>query len=132
MHSHEALAGTLKTILRESVEVPENFRKRLDETIDKATAFATEVASREQNEDWARVAAGALYHLTSAVLMAWEASRSGSKARCCCREWSSSIASARKIRWRGATTDGHRARPILLLREQPLYPLARGGGFKGT
>jgi acyl-CoA dehydrogenase len=77
MHSHEALAGTLKTILRESVEVPENFRKRLDETIDKATAFATEVASREQNEDWARVAAGALYHLTSAVLMAWEASRSG-------------------------------------------------------
>ena len=51
------------------------------QTIDRATAFATEVASREENEDWARVAAGALYNMTSAVLMAWEASQSGNGKR---------------------------------------------------
>jgi hypothetical protein len=81
MHSHEALAGSLKTLVRESAQVPENFRNRLDLTIDKAAAFATEVASRAENEDWARVAAGALYNMTSAVLMAWEASRSGNGKR---------------------------------------------------
>ncbi len=81
MHSHEALAGSLKTIVRESTQLPENFRARLDLTIDKATAFATEVASRAENEDWARLAAGALYNTTSAVLMAWEASQSGNGKR---------------------------------------------------
>ena len=54
---------------------------RLDATIDKATAFASEVASRAENEDWARLAAGALYNMTSAVLMAWEASQSGNGKR---------------------------------------------------
>ena len=67
--------------MRASSQVPENFRGRLDQTIDKATAFATEVASREENEDWARLAAGALYNTTSAVLMAWEASQSGNGKR---------------------------------------------------
>jgi len=81
MHSHEALAGSLKTLVRESVQVPEKFRTGLDQTIDKATAFATEVASREENEDWARVAAAALYNTTSAVLMAWEASHVGNGKR---------------------------------------------------
>jgi hypothetical protein len=61
--------------------LPENFRARLEQTIDRATAFATEAASREENEDWARVAAGALYNMTSAVLMAWEASQSGNGKR---------------------------------------------------
>ncbi len=81
MHSHEALAASLKTMVRESMQVPQKFRDRLDTTIDKAAAFATEVASRDENEDWARVAAGALYNTTSAVLMAWEASRSGNGKR---------------------------------------------------
>ncbi len=80
-HSHEALAGSLKSLLRGSSEVPEGYRMRLDATIDKATAFASEVASRAENEDWARLAAGALYNMTSAVLMAWEASQSGNGAR---------------------------------------------------
>jgi acyl-CoA dehydrogenase len=80
-HSHEALAGSLKTIVRESMNVPQSFRARLDQTIDKATAFATEVASRAESEDWARVAAGALYNTTSAVLMAWEASGAGNGKR---------------------------------------------------
>ena len=81
MHSHEALAGSLKTLLRESSELTQKFRARLDETIDRATTFATEVASREEHEDWARVAAGALYHMTTAVLMAWEAAHSGNGKR---------------------------------------------------
>ena len=81
MHSHEALAGSLKTLVRESSRVSENFRARLDQMIDKVTAFATEVASRGENEDWARLAAGALYNTTSAVLMAWEASRANNGKR---------------------------------------------------
>jgi len=54
---------------------------RLDHTIGKAAAFATEVASRAENENWARLAAGALYNMTSAVLMAWEASRTANGKR---------------------------------------------------
>jgi len=81
LHSQEALAGSLKTLVRESSQAPEQFRMRLDATIDKVTAFATEVASRAENEDWARLAAGALYHATSAVLMAWEASRANNGKR---------------------------------------------------
>ncbi len=81
MHSHEALAGSLKALVGAATQLPEKFRTRLDQTIDKATAFATEVASRAENEDWARVAAGALYNVTSAALMAWEASRSGNGKR---------------------------------------------------
>ena len=81
MHSHEALAASLKTLVREASQLPDSFRARLDQTIDRATAFATEVAAREENEDWARVAAGALYHMTSAVLMAWEAAQSGNGKR---------------------------------------------------
>ncbi|HXN86107.1 MAG TPA: acyl-CoA dehydrogenase family protein [Candidatus Binataceae bacterium] len=81
MRSHEALAGSLKTLVRDSTQIPESFRGRLDRTIDKATAFATEVASRAENEDWARVAAGALYNTTSAVLMASEAARLGNGRR---------------------------------------------------
>jgi acyl-CoA dehydrogenase len=81
MHSHEALAGSLKAMVRESTQVPESFRARLDHTIDKAAAFATEVASRAENENWARLAAGALYNMTSAVLMAWEASRTANGKR---------------------------------------------------
>ena len=81
MHSHEALGGSLKTMVRESTQAPENFLTRLDQTIDKAAAFATEVAVRAENEDWARLAAAALYNTTSAVLMAWEASQSGNGKR---------------------------------------------------
>ena len=79
--AHEALAGSLKTLVRESSNVPEAYRSRLDAMVDKVTAFATEAASRGENEDWARVAAGALYHATSAVLMAWEASRANNGKR---------------------------------------------------
>ena len=81
LHSHEALAGSLKTIVRESTQLSANYQARLDQTIDKAAAFATEVASRAENEDWARLATGALYNTTSAVLMAWEASQSGNGKR---------------------------------------------------
>jgi len=81
MRSHEALAGSLKAMVRESTQIPESFRARLDHTIDKAAAFATEVASRAENENWARLAAGALYNMTSAVLMAWEASRTANGKR---------------------------------------------------
>jgi len=79
--AHEALAGSLKTLVREASNAPEAYRAHLDAIIDKVTAFATEVAAREENEDWARVAAGALYHMTSAVLMAWEASRANNGKR---------------------------------------------------
>jgi acyl-CoA dehydrogenase len=79
--AHEALAGSLKSMVRDSARLPDRFRARLDAIIDRAAAFAAEAAARAEHEDWARVAAGALYNTASAVLMAWEASKTGNGKR---------------------------------------------------
>ncbi len=80
--SHEALAGSLKTLVRRiDAGAGDAFARAWTQLSIAPTAFATEVASRAENEDWARVAAGALYNTTSAVLMAWEASQSGNGKR---------------------------------------------------
>jgi hypothetical protein len=79
-HAHETLAGSLKSMVRDCARLGEKFRARLDTVIDRAAAFATKAAAAE-HEDWARVAAGALYNTASAALMAWEASRTGNGKR---------------------------------------------------
>jgi acyl-CoA dehydrogenase len=79
--AHEALAGAMKTLVRDSSKLPEKYRERLDQMIDRTSAFASEAASSAENEDWARAAASALYNMTSAVLMAWEASQTATGRR---------------------------------------------------
>jgi acyl-CoA dehydrogenase len=74
MGAHEALGAALRARLAEASRVPQKFRSRLGEAIDRAVAFAAR-ASGAEGERLARMAAGALYNAATAVLMAWEAAR---------------------------------------------------------
>lgn len=70
-----ALAADLHARLDDSPNVPDGWRDRLREFTDRATGFAREVASRSDNEAEARRATSLLYHVASAVALAWEAGR---------------------------------------------------------
>ncbi|HEV7987617.1 MAG TPA: acyl-CoA dehydrogenase family protein [Candidatus Binataceae bacterium] len=74
MGAHEALGAALHARLAEASRVPQRFRSRLGEAIDRAVAFAAR-SSGAAGERLARMAAGALYNAATAVLMAWEAAR---------------------------------------------------------
>jgi alkylation response protein AidB-like acyl-CoA dehydrogenase len=74
MGAHEVLGAALHARLTEASRVPQKFRTRLDELVDRAVALAAH-ASGAEGDRFARMAAGALYHAASAVLMAWEAAR---------------------------------------------------------
>ncbi len=79
--AHEALAASLERLLAQSGEAPEKFRDRLRQAVDRAVAFASEAAGDGEGDESTRLAAGALYHATTAVLMTWEASRTGNGKR---------------------------------------------------
>jgi hypothetical protein len=55
--------------------VPGAFRDRLRGLVDSAVGFAREVAARGENEGEARRATSLLYHVASAVALAWEGGR---------------------------------------------------------
>ena len=55
--------------------MPIAWRDRLHRLVDRAVAFAREVAGESENEAEARRATSLLYHVTSAVQLAWEAQR---------------------------------------------------------
>src|SRR5436305_5296309 len=73
--AHRMLGATLKHRLHEAAVLPKRFRDRLTLALDKALAFAERVAAEPDTEATARLAASALYHATSAVLLAWEGSQ---------------------------------------------------------
>src|SRR5690606_33029630 len=81
----EAAHKTLHAALQEklaaptNLPVPEPFRARLGGLLDRAVRFAEEAAERPENETLCRMAAGALYHATTAVLLAWEGSEIGGR-----------------------------------------------------
>jgi hypothetical protein len=79
--AHEALGATLHALLVTATELPAAFRERLRATLNRALQFAEQVADNGALEANARRAASGLYHATSAVLMAWEASRPSVDAR---------------------------------------------------
>jgi hypothetical protein len=79
--AHKALAVTLRRRLDDAKALPPNFRNRLGLALDRAIALAERVAADPRSEPAARLAASALYHATSAVLLAWEGSRAGVDAR---------------------------------------------------
>ena len=78
--AQEALRVDLQERLSKSAAMPGQFRGELSATVDRAVAFAEEVA-RSGNETLARRAADGLYHVTSAVLMACEGAVLGAAGR---------------------------------------------------
>ncbi len=70
-----ALAADLHARLDDSANVPQAWRNRLRELADRAVGFAREVASSSDNEGDARRATSLLYHVASAVALAWEGGR---------------------------------------------------------
>jgi hypothetical protein len=79
--AHRILGAALKQRLDEAASLPKRFRDRLTLALERALAFAERVAAEPDAEATARLAASALYHTTSAILLAWEGSRPGVDAR---------------------------------------------------
>jgi acyl-CoA dehydrogenase len=79
--AHKSLQSSLLKLLDEASAIPEAFRDRLRQTLDRTLDLAEHVAAEPALEDRARQAASALYHITSAILMAWEAARPGADPR---------------------------------------------------
>jgi hypothetical protein len=73
--AESALAADLHARLDDSAEVPQPWRETLRGLIDRAVGFAREVAARSDNEAESRRATSLLYHVASAVQLAWEAQR---------------------------------------------------------
>lgn len=74
--AHEDLGQALKDELADAQGLPGQFRGALGATVDRCVAFADEVASKGK-ETLARQASDALYHVTSAALLASEGARLG-------------------------------------------------------
>ena len=70
-----ALAADLHARLDDSSNVPQAWRSTLHDLTDRAVSFAREVASKTDNEGDARRATSLLYHVASAVALAWEGGR---------------------------------------------------------
>lgn len=70
-----ALAADLHARLNDSANVPQAWRNRLGDLADRAIGFARAVAARSDNEGDARRATSLLYHVGSAVALAWEGGR---------------------------------------------------------
>ena len=70
-----ALAADLNARLDDSARVPVAWRDRLRGLVDRAVRLTGEVASRTDNEADARRATSLLYHVASAVTLAWEGAR---------------------------------------------------------
>jgi acyl-CoA dehydrogenase len=79
--AHRTLEGALKKLLDEATLIPAAFRDRLRLALDRALAFAERIAAEPALEENARQAASSLYHITSAILMIWEAAQPGADAR---------------------------------------------------
>jgi alkylation response protein AidB-like acyl-CoA dehydrogenase len=79
--AHRTLELALKRLLDAAVPIPPAFRHRLRVALDRALAFAEQVAAAPALEANARQAASGLYHVTTAILMSWEAAQPGRDAR---------------------------------------------------
>jgi acyl-CoA dehydrogenase len=79
--AHRTLEVALRKLLDEATLIPAPFLDRLRLALDRTLVFAERVAVDPALEETARLAAGALYHITSAILMAWEAAQPGADPR---------------------------------------------------
>jgi alkylation response protein AidB-like acyl-CoA dehydrogenase len=79
--AHIVLQSALTKLLDEATAIPAVFRDRLRQTLERTLGFAERVATEPAQEQNARRAASALYHITSAILMAWESAQPGADGR---------------------------------------------------
>jgi acyl-CoA dehydrogenase len=79
--AHRTLAAALTKLLDQAAPIPAAFRDRLRLALDRTLVFAERVAAEPALEASARQVAGSLYHITSAILMTWEAAQPGTDAR---------------------------------------------------
>ncbi len=70
-----ALADDLHARISAAAVVPQAYRERLKRLVDQAIGFARSVAENDAAEADARRATSALYHVASAVSLAWEAAQ---------------------------------------------------------
>ena len=81
--AHLTLAKAMHRKLDTSAKLPDEFRNRVRQALDRAVDFAGRVAAVDADEAMARQAASGLYHAASAALMAWEgcaAAKGGGRA----------------------------------------------------
>jgi acyl-CoA dehydrogenase len=109
--AHDAYAATVRARLEEAApHLPPAFAATLGQHFDRAIAFVTECATSPEAEASYRQAVTALYHATSAILMAWEGVRlAGLKGDARRILWSRCVVD-HKLAPRDAFTDGNRAR----------------------
>lgn len=77
----EALRAFLMQQIEDAGRLPSSFTQRLRATVARAFDFAQSIARDPEAERFARQAATALYNVTTAVALAWEATRPGFDAR---------------------------------------------------
>lgn len=73
--AESALAADLHARLDDAARVPQAWRDRLRGLIDRSISFGRDVARNSENEADARRATSALYHVASAVALAWEGAK---------------------------------------------------------
>jgi acyl-CoA dehydrogenase len=79
--AHKELEALLFGRLAQIAGLPSTFTQRLESALTRALLLAEGVARQPAAEVWARLATSALYHAASAILLAWEGSRSDADAR---------------------------------------------------
>jgi alkylation response protein AidB-like acyl-CoA dehydrogenase len=88
---HKTLTAALKDRYERSDALPGQYKGLLGAMLDRVERFVEAVAADPAQEKRCRLAAGALYHATTAALMAWEGATLGAgaamPAACCCRGW---------------------------------------------
>ncbi len=75
--AQRALRDELLRLLAESEELPLSYREWLQSLVEHALQYAEHVAGDPRREKHARLATSRLYHVLSAVLLAWEGCRLG-------------------------------------------------------
>lgn len=73
--AESALGADLHARLDDAARVPQVWRDRLRGLIDRSIGFARDVARNSENEADARRATSSLYHVASAVALAWEGAK---------------------------------------------------------
>ncbi len=76
---HKTLSAALKAKYEQSGALPGQYKGLLGATLDRVERFVEAVAADPKQEKRSRMAAGALYHATTAALMAWEGATLGAQ-----------------------------------------------------
>ncbi|WP_439611596.1 acyl-CoA dehydrogenase family protein [Reyranella sp.] len=76
---HKTLSAALKAKYEPSGALPGQYKGLLGATLDRVERFVEAVAADSKQEKRSRLAAGALYHATTAALLAWEGATLGAE-----------------------------------------------------